>query len=168
MRQPIMHIVEDNILNAKERLVAHCCNTKNTMGAGVALALRTRFPEVYKADCDAHKCIEDLLGTTIVVPVTTRIAETEIHFIANMYAQPTYGRTGRHVDYEALYKCLEGLRRQCEGYGVTAIGLPYKFASDRAGGDWRIVQAMIDGAFADSNIRITLYELNIEPQTTDA
>jgi len=161
MKLPIMHIIEDNILNAKEPLIAHCCNTRNTMGAGVALTLRTRFPEIYQNDTEEHRTLgpDLLLGRTMIVPITTRAKDTNIKYIANMYAQPTYGNQGRHVNYEALYKCLERLADSCIGMNIESIGLPYNFACNRAGGDWHVVQAMIDSTFGNTNIKITLYEL---------
>ena len=158
----IITIHTKDILFTEDTLIAHCCNTQHTMGSGVAKVLRTTFPEVFAADAKAYITYgKDLLGRCEIVPITQSMLPVHtIKFVANLYAQPNYGYVGRHVDYEAFYQSLESLRNQIKPMGVTSISMPYKIASDRAGGDWEVIQAMLKSVFTGSGINLNLYKLN--------
>lgn len=151
-----------DLLNSNDGMIAHCCNTRNTMNSGVAKALRVRFPEVYNEDTRAYiQHGKELLGKSIVVEVVTNPLDTNIKLVANLYAQPNYGYDGnRYMNYEAFYQCLEELKKQALELKVTSIGMPYKIASDRAGGHWPIVLEMIKHIFADTDLNINLYKLD--------
>lgn len=153
--------ITGDILGAKDPLVAHCCNTRNTMNSGVAKALRMRYPEVYGEDTRAYiQHGKDLLGKSILVELTTDVVSSPIKIVANLYAQPNYGYDGsRFMNYEAFYQCLEELRKQVLEMGITSIAMPYKIASDRAGGHWPIVLEMIKHIFKHTAITINLYAL---------
>ena len=161
IEDPVIVIQEKDILYADDQVVGHCCNTRNTMNSGVAKALRTRFPEIYEADTGAYvRHGSTLLGKCIMVEITTRPEESSIKLVANLYGQPNYGYNGRRfVDYEALYQSLEELRNYVRPLGYTSIGLPYKLGSDRAGGAWPIVLAMIQDVFKGTGITVNLYKI---------
>jgi len=151
-----------DILFTEDTLIAHCCNIQNTMGSGVAKALRTTFPEVYTADTKAYITYgKNLLGRCELVTITkSSLPVNTIKYVANLYGQPNYGVIGRHVDYEAFYQALESLRDQVRPLGITSLSMPYKIASDRAGGHWPIVLEMIKHIFDMTGITINLYKLN--------
>lgn len=46
--------------------------------------------------------------------------------------------------------------------GHKIIGVPYKMACDRAGGDWRIVEAMLNVIFIDADIEVLVVEYSKE------
>src|ERR1035438_6323063 len=100
-----INIIEKDILLATDEVIAHCCNTKNTMNSGVARVLRLRFPEIYTSDSAEYiKQGKELLGKAIWVKVETRPLETSIKYTINIYGQQNYGYSGtRFIDYEALY-----------------------------------------------------------------
>jgi O-acetyl-ADP-ribose deacetylase (regulator of RNase III) len=160
-QNPKITIAEKNILYADEPLVGHCTNTRNTMNSGVAKALRDRFPEIYQSDRAAYLIHgKELLGRCEIVEVVTDKADTNIKFVANLYGQPNYGYDGsRFVDYEALYQSLERLKNYSRDAMINQIALPYKLASDRAGGHWPIVLEMIKHIFHNTGIEITLYKI---------
>jgi O-acetyl-ADP-ribose deacetylase (regulator of RNase III) len=156
-----INTINKDIVMATDPIVGHCCNTQNTMGNGVAAALRARFPEIYEADVAAYITIgsKDLLGRCILVPVETDPSLTQIKYIANMYGQPNYGYIGRYVDYEAIYQSLEALCKHTQNLGFTSVALPHRLASDRAGGHWSIIQEMIKHVFNDTLITINLHRI---------
>src|ERR1017187_670570 len=158
---PDIRMVEGNILQTDCSVVAHCCNTQNTMGSGVAKALRDRFPEIYESDRGEYiKHGRNLLGKSIWVKVENSADQTQIRFVVNMYGQPNYGGDGlRYVNYEAIYQCLEELKEEMINENHTSIAMPYKLGSDRAGGQWSIIFAMIHHIFKDTNITVKLYKL---------
>ena len=160
MSKPKQLIIQDNLLNTQDKLVAHCCNIQNTMGSGVALALRNRFPEVYTADSAAYIMHgKTLLGRSIVVPVETSPEDTKIEYVVNMYGQPNYGYVGRHINYESFYQCLEQLAKHCEDLQIKSLSMPYNIGCQRAGGCWEIVKAMIDDALSGQGLTINLYQI---------
>jgi hypothetical protein len=62
-----------------------------------------------------------------------------------------------------LYKSLEKAAAYLERSGVERVGVPYRMGSDRAGGDWRIVSAMLETVFTyGNNPHITLYVYELE------
>jgi hypothetical protein len=44
------------------------------------------------------------------------------------------------------------------GTNLKQLGVPYKMASDRAGGDWRIVEAMLESVFDSTSIEVVVVE----------
>jgi O-acetyl-ADP-ribose deacetylase (regulator of RNase III) len=151
--------ITGNILDSKDELVAHCCNTRNTMNSGVAKALRMQYPEVYGEDTRAYITHgKELLGKSIIVEVSDKTSP--IKYVSNLYGQPNYGYEGaRYMNYEAFYQSLEELRKQVLELKLTSISMPYKIASDRAGGHWPIVLEMIKHVFNKLPININLYAL---------
>ena len=66
------------------RAIAHQANCFNTMGSGVAKALREAFPEIYEADCQTEKGSRDKLGS-----LSWTFNEHGMMF--NLYGQYKYG-----------------------------------------------------------------------------
>lgn len=139
----------------KWNVIVSCCNAQRTMGSGIALAIKTRYPAAFEAYMDSDM----MLGTFSVATVE------DGKKIVNLIAQQYYGSDGkRYVDYEALYAGLEALKVALEsaaGEGRSySVAIPYKMASDRAGGSWQIVEAMIHFLFDDSPIPCYTVRLN--------
>ena len=122
------------VLNGEVDYLIHCVNGMHKMGSGIALEVKNRVPmayAVYMAQCPR-------LGHF-----------TEGGKVINLCAQWHYGGYGpffqeykRHLDYGALRR---GLERIAETYPKeTVFGLPYRFGSDRAGGDWDVVKKTVE------------------------
>lgn len=142
-------------------VIAHCCNCQGVMGSGIALQIKREFPDAYQA----YKSYEQDRGLTLGTiswchfPITHK-------FIVNLHAQNLYGKPGdtaRFVDYEALYSTLTQTRELMQTADVRRIGFPRLMAADRAGGDWNVVEAMIDSVFpSDGDIDVFIVEYNPE------
>lgn len=129
-------------------IIAHQANCFNTMGSGVALAIKLAYPEAYEADCQTIKGDRSKMGGFTV-------AFTPQGIIANLYSQYTYGKDGAlYTDYDALEKALRSLKFlvDCDDSGLP-IGLP-KIGCGTAGGDWEIVEAMIATIFEGYQVNI--------------
>jgi len=98
-----------------------------------------------------HKSVEPYLGKVTITPVE------EGRFVANLYQQATIKslnpEISRHVSYDAFYNGLCELKRIFAD-NPQHFGFPKKIGSDRAGGDWRIILAMIQSVFDDSTVTI--------------
>jgi hypothetical protein len=86
--------------------------------------------------------------------------------VINLVAQRGYGQGIRHLDYEALYKCLEKARCTIEYIDPNRewrVGIPHKMGSDRAGGNWGgVVLAMVAAVFKDSKTQIHVIKYEME------
>lgn len=136
--------------------IGHCANCQNTMGSGVAAAIRAKYPDAYKADTVLHRKV----GASGVFGDVSHCKSGE-DIIFNLYGQFNYGNTRRHVNYERIYTSLEKMRDiLIEHYpSCKSIAFPYKMASDRAGGDWNVIHAMIDSVFAHTEYTVYIVKL---------
>jgi O-acetyl-ADP-ribose deacetylase (regulator of RNase III) len=131
--------------------IAHVCNCQGVMGSGVALAIKTRYPEAYNAyKLDELKYIGGLpLGTMSFAEIRPG------KHIYNLHAQDYYGNDGRrYLNYEALYVSLERVCKHMNIAGLETLGVPFKMGSDRAGGNWSIVQAMVSAVCKEHEIEV--------------
>jgi len=125
-------------------------NAQRVMGAGLAKAIRDRWPvvwDVYQAEAQAGGL---RLGTFIVADIG------EGRKVVSLVSQNRYGTDRRHLDYEALYTGLETLRdvlnaAHAEGR-VYSLGIPHGLGCGLAGGAWPIVQQIIHFLFDSSPI----------------
>lgn len=116
--------------------IVHQCNCYCTMGAGIALQIRNRWPEAYKADANTmHGDRSKLGGFSKAVVNSGRL------WVYNLYSQFEYRGPGVKTDYFAMEKGLSAINfdlntpRYYEG-GVIRIGIPYMMGYGLSGGDW--------------------------------
>jgi O-acetyl-ADP-ribose deacetylase (regulator of RNase III) len=124
------------------------------MGSGIAKLIRAKYPEAYVADSKAA-----LLGTNILGNIS--IANTKDKTIINIYGQFLYGRESRKTNYEAVYQGLEKVRHYLETKKITKVGFPYKMGCVLGGGDWKIVNAMIESVFSDFSGDVYIVKLDV-------
>lgn len=154
--------IDCNLLEADVDVIGHCCNCHCTMGAGVAFAIAREYPEAYEADL-ATKGDKSKLGkvSLAVVKDPTIHKNQNIKAIANIYGQNGMGGE-RAVNYEAIYRGLEELKRRVKP-NIRSIGLPYKIGSGLAGGDWRLIEKMIEIVF--ENVAYDIIICKYEPKS---
>jgi O-acetyl-ADP-ribose deacetylase (regulator of RNase III) len=134
--------------------IAHCCNCQGVMGSGIALQIKKHIPEAY----EAYRLHEEINSGIELGSIS--IGQTDsMTVVFNLHAQNLYGYDGsRFVDYEALYETLRKTMVFMVEHGYDKLGVPYKMACDRAGGDWRIVESMLTVIFENSGIDILVVE----------
>lgn len=128
-----MTIIDGDILTVSRGIICHQVNCKYVMGAGLAAAIRKKYPLHYEdyIKTDAH------LGEL----VTTQMSDDL--YIVGIYGQLRYGRDKRYTDYEALEKGLTAVGVLSSSLGLP-VYLPYGIGCGLAGGDWTIVKTIID------------------------
>ena len=124
-------------LEGKFDVIVHGCNCYCTMGAGIAMAIKSEFPEVYEADCKTEKGSKDKLGT--YSHATIEKNENKITVI-NAYTQHDYKGPGIKADYDAIRSVFKQLK---SNYSGKLIGYP-KIGAGLAGGDWKQISKIID------------------------
>lgn len=146
--QGVQYLGEDT-----PQVMLHVCNNKGVMGSGIALQVKNKIPDAYQA----YKQFEHKHGGLKLGTISA------CYNVINLHAQDGYGKGIRHLDYEALYNCLEKAAAYIKQQGIERVGVPYRMGSDRAGGDWRIVSAMLETVFDPrNNPYITLYVYQLE------
>ena len=139
--------VNQDLLTAPVDIILHSCNCFHTMGGGVAKALRNKYPEVYEADLGTHYADKDKLGSFSVAYTKAGVT------VFNLYTQFDYGTDERKVNYEAFYKALEAFAEWVKVQNLSfRVGVPYGISCGLAGGDWRIIKAMLYSFFEDGRL----------------
>lgn len=123
-------------LEGKFDVIVHGCNCFCTMGAGIARAIQTEFPEALTADKTTVKGNKNKLGTYTSATVTKYGKEITV---INAYTQYHYrGRDGK-ADYKAIKKVFRKIKT---GFSGKRIGYP-KIGAGLAKGDWAIISEII-------------------------
>jgi O-acetyl-ADP-ribose deacetylase (regulator of RNase III) len=135
-------------------LIGHGANCFNTMGAGIAKAIKERVPEAYDIDQMTSKGDIRKLGN-----FTYAYHEEGDFYAINCYSQYNYGinhldGTANPLDYEALALCLRKINHIFKG---KSIGLPM-IGCGLAGGDWDRVSKIIETELKDMDVTIVVFE----------
>mgnify|MGYP006424829495 CR=1 FL=1 len=141
-------MIRGDLLESDCNILIHQANCFHTMGAGIALALRKRWPKVFEADKKSKKGDEGKLGTFTVANVA------DSKWVVNLYAQHRYGRDRRYTNYDALSDGLKAISlRLNERNSSLKVGMP-KMGCYNAGGSWTIVKAIIEDAFPHRTVYV--------------
>lgn len=151
-------------------VIIHQANTQNIMGAGVALALRNRWPEIYEADSDYHDYMvekfqikevaeEKMLGTFSRVYADN--GQYRI-MVINLYGQKLRRSEQNSIfpatDYSAVIAGLKSIKIYLDRLAkdqYIKVGIPFGMGCGLGGGDWNFYDAIIRVAFSGSK-----YEIN--------
>ena len=128
-----MRVIDGDLLEQTEGVIAHQVNCRNVIGAGVSGAIIAKYPVVerdYHNTCQFWEP-EELLGTWKAVEVSPVLT------IVNLYTQMDYGNSRKDgVVYTCMPLLIENLHHVCKKYAKTTVYVPYKIGCDLAGGSW--------------------------------
>lgn len=157
-----MRYISGDLLDGDWDVAAHVCNNHVVMGAGVALALKNKWPEVYAADKD----FDSFVSRTEKRGKFSNAILPDGRKIYNLYAMVGIGNDGhplnRNCQYDALY---DALYRMCSDLSCivrlsdTVIGVPYLMGCCRAGGSWNIVVAILKDMEKMFSAQFQVYKL---------
>lgn len=149
----MIEIINADILKAKEDIIVHQVNCQGVMGAGLALAIKNKYPLCYKKYREA--CVtnnpEDLLGKIQIL----KMPDGKI--IINMFSQLKYGRNSRQTNYDVMMTCLDKVYKYAKINNLT-VAIPYRIGCGLGGGSWPIVSSIIKNRFKDKSI-IKFYKI---------
>ena len=159
MKEPTY--IQGNVTNpigGGKRIVIHCCNNLFVMGSGVALALLTKWPVVRSKYIEWGIKDNPHLGDVQFIKVEDGLV------VGNMIGQHGI-RTRNSIDqsppirYEAMDECLKKVAIVAKKHSAS-VHLPFKMGSDRAGGEWSKIEALIRKNLCKQDIEVTIYEFN--------
>lgn len=127
-------------------VIGHVCNDRRVMGAGIALAIAKKWPWVEAYYKNAKTCNQGEVQLVQVDFEPSLAKNTEDLFVLNMIAQ-SLGKNspdGIPLNYSMLEFCLDQAAIICNALNATFVGP--RFGAGLAGGDWNVIEKIIDNA----------------------
>jgi O-acetyl-ADP-ribose deacetylase (regulator of RNase III) len=149
-----MNFKNGDLMAFDQDCFGHGCNCRKRMASGVAAAVRKNFFAMVEADQNNTLTDDNRLGTFEAI----NLPNGKIGY--NIYTQLNYGRDTIKVDYNAMRRAFIGLVFDMNARGLKSIALP-RIGCGLAGGDWAIVEKIIDECFV--GIDVTIYEFQPKP-----
>lgn len=136
-----MKVVEGNLIElalaGELDVIVHGCNCFHTMGAGIAKAIKSEFPEAFEADKAAPRGDKSKLGTTSSCQIVRNSHQITV---VNAYTQFQWRGRGRKADYHAIESCFALVAKS---FPKSRIGYPL-IGAGLAGGDWEVISGLIE------------------------
>lgn len=141
---------QGNLLECEEKTIVHGCNAQGKMGAGVAKAIKEKYPNVFKEYemlCNSYSQsgeLPSLLGRCQVIYCSDGKA------VINAITQMNYGREKGmlYISYETIKKVFSDINEWGKRGHVKEIAMP-KIGAGLAGGDWNIIEKIIEEELTD-------------------
>lgn len=162
-----MRVSVGNILDeVKTGVIIQQVNAQGVMGSGIAKAIRDKWPvvwdeysEIYGPNPKAEESFARLGKVNI-----TQVEPTVL--VANVVGQQFYGRheprhAPRYTSYDALDRAFTELAGLLRGVPVS-LNFPL-LGSDRGGGHWPVVKAIIEHRLAGFDLNLWLLPGVAEP-----
>jgi len=140
--------IKGNLIDLAEQgefdVIVHGCNCLNTMGSGIALEMRNRYPKVYEADTLATQQWKTPVAKLGNFSTYTTVGKGKPFVIVNAYTQVNFAPRGiDHFEYESFSLIL----RKLETLGPVRFGFPMIGMGLAGGDETRIIKLLSD--FAD-------------------
>lgn len=154
---------EGDIFASNAEVICHQVNCQGVFGRGMDGQVKKLFPEVEKTYKKITKQwteqaggkTKSLLGRVSAQPVEK---DGRWFLLANLYGQDDYGKKGLFTDYTALEKAMTEIRDFLDVRGKQeTVAFPYKIGCANAGGDWEVVQAIINRVFEGYEGEVQIY-----------
>lgn len=153
---PKIEYIEGNLitsaLNGDFDVIVHGCNCFNTMGAGIAKQIKNVFPAAHVVDQRTCCGTIDKLGTFSKASVTCGEHGDRELVVINAYTQYSYGGGKQNADYKAIEEVFV---RIVNAHPTANIGIP-KIGAGLAGGDWDVIEGIINKVLTEQNFKGTI------------
>ena len=147
----MVKIVNGNILNCTEDIIAHQVNVQGIMGSGLARQLADQYHGLeafYSTHCKfLDNDYEVLKGTTLIYKENNKI-------ICNLFSQ----KPNFDTDYDSLNRCLEYVKLWASNNNLS-IAIPRNIGNGIANGVNGMAEKIIRKVFKGTSINVTMYEL---------
>jgi O-acetyl-ADP-ribose deacetylase (regulator of RNase III) len=149
---PVEYVSGDLFKNRhRAQALAHGCNCQGSMGAGIAVGFRERYPEMYEEY--RRRCKADPREFNPGDVFFWRAEDRPSVF--NLATQEKYWRA--RATYEAVEETLSRMRRIADEEGIRTIAIP-RVGTGYGGLSWKKLRPIIDRVFADWPGTLYVYE----------
>lgn len=149
---PIISVTGDLFANEHSaRALGHGCNCQGSMGAGIAVGFRERYPEMYEEYRRRCKAVPRELNPGEVFLWKADDAP----WVFNLATQEDYWRS--RATYAVVERALAGMRALAEAEGIASIAIP-RIGAGYGGLSWNKVRAITKRVFADWPGALYVYE----------
>lgn len=131
--------------------LAHGCNCQGSMGAGIAVGFKQRYPkmfEEYRRRCKA-KPREFNPGDVFLWREEGSLP------VFNLATQENYWRS--KATYPVIEQVLSTMRTLADEAGIASIAIP-RIGAGHGGLSWKKCKAIVEQAFADWSGTLIVYE----------
>ena len=156
-------LIHRDIFTTHSNAIAHGVNCQGVMGAGIALEVKRRYPDLfekYKKMCFEFK---DENSTLTEFPLGTlypyRVPNTNLH-ILNCFTQvdTAKGPGVVAISYQAIFTSFLVAGCYCKENGIKELAIP-QVGAGLGGGNWKIIYQLIANALALYGVTPTVYVL---------
>lgn len=140
--------------------IPHIVNNINKMGSGFVVPLFTRWPKVkseYHKKCDYY--LKTLgFSPNYMLGMIQPISVTDTIIVMNMFAQDGIisKSNPKPIKYFALDRCMKIIKNLVHECDINIVAP--KFGAGLAGGDWNIIEEMINKHWANFHVTICYKE----------
>lgn len=161
----MLKIIKGNLFDTKCQIIAHGVNCRGAFGSGVAGQIAKRFPQARLCYMTKHYHQGWELGQVQYVDINYALNEKinqhmpdfgSTLVIANMATQFTYGKTGVHINYDAVEQCLTGVINFADSNNWN-IAMPW-VGCGLAGGDKKKVLEILNKCLVNFNVLVEVWE----------
>lgn len=109
-----------NIFETKCNVIGHGVNCRGVFGAGIALQMRRKYPQVYDAYANKHASSGWMPGDIQIVKLPYGVDK----YIVNMATQYDYGRNATFASLTYIEDCLDKILVFCSENNLN-LAIPY-------------------------------------------
>ncbi len=147
-----MHTINGNILDMKPGMIVHQVNCRRVAVAGLTAQIAAKWPEWRVAFLNR----EPMPGHAAFYYVTLKTFQDRPNLlvIPDLYSQDRYGRpmSNQYTRYGWLATALQDAREHAEKVGIQSIYIPYMIGCRLGGGDWNIVEQIIEDCVPNATL----------------
>lgn len=150
----MIHYKQGNLLDVTSGIIVHGCNMQGVMGAGVAKAVKQKYPQCFEVYQHRLRTQYTALGGVIYYYSNKDL------LIANALTQRYYGSRMREVNYAAIVNSFQHILSHRSKFGINlkTINFP-KIGAGLGGGDWSIIEQLINDCDPDDTVEKICWEL---------
>lgn len=153
---PILYKVGD-LLASGEKIIGHGVNDAGKMGAGIALAIRKKWPTVYSDYLTSFEIGGLKLGTATLCAVEDPSTKAVLNIVTQKLSASALPDGEIPVSYDAVSAAFRSIRKRFKP--TVTIAIP-KIGAGLGGGSWDAIHHIIEDAIKDSPITVIVYVLD--------
>lgn len=147
--------IQKNILEIKKGFIVHQVNSIGVMNKGLAKEIRIIFPEAYEKYRENIKILNLKESNIIIAKINDDL------YIVNLVGQLSVYKASKpklQTDYNLLRKGLFHTFSSAYLHSMD-VYIPYKIGCGLGGGDWNIVEQIIEDEAEDLDLNIYICKL---------